>query len=651
MIGFLIDNMAPIMFLALVVFLLIGYPVAFALSFVGLSFALLGIELGLFHPSFLQALPDRVWGIMSNETLLAIPFFTFMGLILERSGMAEELLDTAGKLFGPVRGGVAYAVVVVGALLAATTGVVAASVIAMGLISLPIMLRYGYDRRVATGVIAASGTLAQIIPPSLVLIIMADQLGRSVGDIYKGAIIPGLVLTGLYMSYVFLVTMLFPKAAPALPAEARSFGAGAEYSPVLAAIMLPLALVLWGMIALFRPPLAEQILFDIAPPGATLLDLVASGTAGRLTAMLAGMALVYLAYLALLRLAPRIVARAAAFILILAALFIAWRAIGVWYAGAAALQPIGERGAMWLVDVLLWLVAEWPYVIAVLALGGAIFSLMRAPSAPVSNAVWKIVSDLLPPLILIFLVLGTIFQGIATPTEGGAMGAVGALVLATLRRRLNFSLLRQALDATTKLSAFVVFILIGARVFSLTFYGVDGHKWVENLLVSLPGGEVGFLIVVNAVVFVLAFFLDFFELAFIIVPLLAGPAEALGIDLIWFGVLLGINMQTSFMHPPFGFALFYLRSVAPRERYVDRVSGKTMEPVTTGQIYWGAVPFVIIQVIMVGLAITFPGMVMHYKGAGTGINPADIEINIPTNDGGGGIQLPDFSAPPPPSFN
>src|SRR5262245_34950459 len=223
MVSFFIDNMAPIMFVALVVFLLIGYPVAFALSFVGLSFALLGIEFGLFHPSFLQALPDRVWGVMSNETLLAIPFFTFMGLILERSGMAEELLDTAGKLFGPVRGGVAYAVVCVGALLAATTGVVAASVIAMGLLSLPIMLRYGYDRRLASGVIAAAGTLAQIIPPSLVLIVMADQLGRSVGDMYKGAIIPGLVLTALYLGYVFIQTIIFPKAAPAVPPEARSF--------------------------------------------------------------------------------------------------------------------------------------------------------------------------------------------------------------------------------------------------------------------------------------------------------------------------------------------------------------------------------------------------------------------------------------------
>jgi TRAP-type mannitol/chloroaromatic compound transport system permease large subunit len=649
MIGFLIDNMAPIMFAALVVFLLLGYPVAFALSFVGLSFALLGIQLDLFHPTFLQALPDRVWGIMSNETLLAIPFFTFMGLILERSGMAEELLDTAGKLFGPIRGGVAYAVVVVGALLAATTGVVAASVIAMGLISLPIMLRYGYDRRTATGVIAASGTLAQIIPPSLVLIVMADQLGRSVGDMYKGAIIPGLVLTGLYLGYVFLSTMVFPKSAPALPPEARSFGEGAEYSPVLAAIMLPIGLVLWGMITLFHPLLAVQILHDLMPSATTWIEEGAAHDVATLFKLLAGFAAIYFLYLGLLRFVPGIVAKAVAFLCILAALFVAWQAAISLIEGAGALPTLSERGAMWIIDVLLWLAAQWAYLIAILALGGSIFSLMRAPSTPVSSAVWKIISDLLPPLILIFLVLGTIFQGIATPTEGGAMGAVGALVLAMLRRRLSFSLMRQALDATTKLSAFVVFILVGARVFSLTFYGVDGHKWVEDLLVGLPGGQIGFLIVVNAVVFVLAFFLDFFELAFIVVPLLAGPAAALGIDLIWFGVLLGINMQTSFMHPPFGFALFYLRSVAPRERYRDRVTGKTMEPVTTGQIYWGAVPFVIIQVIMVGLAIAFPQMIMHYKGIGTGIDPATIEINIPTN--GGDVQLPDFGAPQTPDFS
>ena len=496
----------------------------------------------------------------------------------------------------------------------------------MGLISLPIMLRYGYDRRVASGVIAASGTLAQIIPPSLVLIIMADQLGRSVGDMYKGAIIPGLVLTGLYMGYVFLVTMIFPKSAPALPAEARSFGEGAEYSPVLAAIMLPLALVFWGMIVLFRPAAGACESCTIScrrrPHGfrprslTNARDMVvhARRLRRRLSSSISGCSAscrgssrtelrrVLRRRRALRRLAgrrrtdrgrdgasagfrarPRLAARRAP---------LARRRMGLRdrHPGARRRRLLADAGAV---------------------------------EAGVAARCGRSSADLLPPLILIFLVLGTIFQGIATPTEGGAMGAVGALVLAIARRRLSFDLMRQALESTTKLSAFVVFILIGARVFSLTFYGVDGHKWVENLLISLPGGQVGFLIVVNAVVFVLAFFLDFFELAFIIVPLLAGPAEALGIDLIWFGVLLGINMQTSFMHPPFGFALFYLRSVAPRERYRDRVTGKTMEPVTTGQIYWGAVPFVIIQVIMVGLAIAFPQMIMHYKGTGTGVDPGD----------------------------
>jgi tripartite ATP-independent transporter DctM subunit len=239
---------------------------------------------------------------------------------------------------------------------------------------------------------------------------------------------------------------------------------------------------------------------------------------------------------------------------------------------------------------------------------------------------------MVPPLFLIFLVLGTIFIGVATPTEGGAMGASGALILGFVKRRLNWDLIRQAVESTAKLSAFVVFILIGARVFSLTFYGVSGHIWVEHLLVSLPGGQIGFLLFVNAFVFVLAFFLDFFELAFIVIPLLGPAAEHLGIDLIWFGVILGVNMQTSFMHPPFGFALFYLRSVAPRESFVDRITGKRTEGVTTGQIYWGAVPFVVIQVIMVVLVILFPGMVMHYKSTGTQIDPDKVKIEIPQID-------------------
>ncbi len=486
---FIIDNIAPLMFAMLVVFLLLGYPVAFALGALGLSFGFIGVELGLLTPELFQALPERIFGIMSNDTLLAIPFFTFMGLILERSGMAEDLLDTVGQLFGPIRGGLAYAVIFVGALLAATTGVVAASVISMGLISLPIMLRYGYDRRLASGVIAASGTLAQIIPPSLVLIVLADQLGRSVGDMYAGALLPGLVLTALYAGYVFALTIVRPDAAPALPLEARTL-----------------------------------------------------------------------------------------------------------------------RGTKLLVRVLLVLV---------------------------------------PPLGLIFLVLGTIFLGIAMPTEGGAMGATGALILAMLNRRLDWSLLKQAMNTTAKLSSFVLFILIGSTVFGLTFRGVNGDLWVEHLLTGLPGGQIGFLIVVNILVFVLAFFLDFFELAFIIVPLLGPVADKLGIDLIWFGVLLGVNMQTSFMHPPFGFALFYLRSVAPAKDYVDKITSKVMAPVTTGQIYWGAVPFVVIQVIMVAIVIIFPGLVTSNLDRSV-IDASKTEIVIPDAESESTTSkdsIPDFGAP------
>jgi TRAP-type mannitol/chloroaromatic compound transport system permease large subunit len=443
--------------------------------------------------------------------------------------MAEDLLDTIGQLFGPIRGGLAYAVIFVGALLAATTGVVAASVIAMGLISLPIMLRYGYDRRLASGVIAASGTLAQIIPPSLVLIVLADQLGRSVGDMYKGALIPGLVLTGLYMGYILIMSVIRPKSMPALPLEARTLGHG-------------------------------------------ILSLI--------VAIIAAVAVSYVA--------------------------------SIYLASSA-----GANAGIW--GATIGIIFIYAAAIADRALN---FNMM-------SRLAQQVIIVLIPPLALIFLVLGTIFLGIATPTEGGAMGAVGALALAAAKRRLSLGVLSQALEATTKLSAFVLFILIGARVFSLTFYGVDGHRWVEHLLTSLPGGEIGFLIVVNLIVFLLAFFLDFFELAFIVVPLLGPVAEKLGIDLIWFGVLLGINMQTSFMHPPFGFALFYLRSVAPRGSYIDKVTGRRMQGVTTGQIYWGAIPFVIIQLIMVGLTIAFPQLVMHYRG--TPSDPSDIRIEVPAS--------------------
>ena len=530
-------NMAPIMFAALVVFLLLGYPVAFALAANGIFFGLVGVELGLLHPSLFQALPQRVWAIMSNDTLLAVPFFTFMGLILERSGMAEDLLDTIGQVFGPLRGGLAFAVIFVGALLAATTGVVAASVISMGLISLPIMLRYGYDRRFASGAIAASGTLAQIIPPSLVLIVMADQLGRSVGDMYAGAFLPGMVLTGLYAAYAVGVTLIRPQWAPALPPEARVFRESDGSSGIASLVVLVIVAIL-AATAFAR--------YRYGAPDAPVDEMLVVSTAV---------------------------------------------GVGVAFVAAAAnrLLRLG----------LLSRIAE------------------------------RVTFVLIPPLALIFLVLGTIFLGVATPTEGGAMGASGALAMAIARGRLSLPLLRQAMDTTARLTAFVVFILVGARVFSLTFYGVDGHLWVEHLLTALPGGQTGFLIAVNVLVFLLAFFLDFFELAFIIIPLLGPVAEKLGIDLIWFGILLSINMQTSFMHPPFGYALFYLRGVAPAKDYVDKVTGKKIARVSSGQIYWGAVPFVLLQIVMVALVITFPGLVGGGLARKAPINTDNIDIMVP----------------------
>ncbi|MHB1091711.1 TRAP transporter large permease [Thiobacillus sp.] len=453
--------MAPLMFLGLVAFLLLGYPVAFALAANGLLFAGIGIAAGHFDLSLLQALPERVYGIVANPTLLAVPFFAFMGLILERSGMAEDLLDTIGQLFGSVRGGLAYAVILVGGLLAATTGVVAATVIAMGLISLPVMLRYGYDKRLATGVIAASGTLAQIVPPSLVLIVLADQLGASVGEMYKGALLPGLIMVGLYLVYVFTVTLARPHAAPALPASART---------------------------------------------------------------------------------------------------------------------------------------------------------LRGPAL-----LLRVLTTLLPPLVLIFLVLGTIFIGVATPTEGGAMGAAGALLLALTRGRLSRLRLTQAMDSTTRLTTFVIFILIGSTIFTLVFRGLDGDVWVEHLFSQLPGGVHGFLIVVNLLVFVLAFFLDFFEIAFIVVPLVGPIAAKLGIDPIWFGVMLAVNMQTAFLHPPFGFALFYLKSVAPRA-------------IRTGDIYRGAIPFLVIQLFMVAMVLGFPQIVLRDTPPEAS-SITDIPLDIDPNSG------------------
>jgi tripartite ATP-independent transporter DctM subunit len=398
------------------------------------------------------------------------------------------------------------------------------------------MLRYGYDRRFATGVIAASGTLAQIIPPSLVLIVMADQLGRSVGDMYEGAFIPGIALAGLYAAYTLGVTVFRPSWAPALPAEARTLrqpdGSSGTPSLVVLVIVATAAAVAFAK-------------FYLAADAPTDEMLVVSTAVG----------------------------------------------VGVAFA-ASVLNHLLRLG-------LLSRIAE------------------------------RVTFVLIPPLALIFLVLGTIFLGVATPTEGGAMGASGALAMALARRRLSLTLLKQAMDTTARLTAFVVFILVGARVFSLTFYGVDGHLWVEGLLSSLPGGQLGFLIVTNVLIFFLAFFLDFFELSFIVIPLLGPVAEKLGIDLIWLGVLYGVNMQTSFMHPPFGFALFYLRSVAPAKDFTDRVTGRLMARVTTGQIYWGAVPFVLIQVIMVSLIIAFPGIVTGGIAKKQAVDVNKIQIIVP----------------------
>jgi tripartite ATP-independent transporter DctM subunit len=468
MIHFVRENMAPLMFGGMILFMLIGFPAAFSLAAVGLFFGFIGIELGLIRPDFLGNLTYQLFGIVSNDLLLAIPFFTFMGAILERCGLAEDLLDSIGQLFGPVRGGLSYAVIFVGAILGAITGTVAASVIAMGVIAMPAMIRNGYATRHTMGVIAASGTITQLIPPSLVLVVLADQLGRSVGDMYAGAIGPSLIQIALFCIWVLIVSVLWPKDVPALPPEARTL----------------------------------------------------------------------------------------------------------------------EGWALWR----------------------------------------KCLRGIIPSLGLIFLVLGTIFLGLATPTEAGAMGAVGSLALAAFNRTLTWPLVYQGMSITMRITAMVVYILIGARTFSLVFQGVGGKEWIEHLLTSLPGGQLGFLIFVNAFVFVIAFFLDFFEIAFIIIPLLAPIADKLGIDLIWFGVLICANIQTSFMHPPFGFALFYLRGIAPPS-------------IKSTEIYWGAIPWVALQVILVVIVIFWPGSVTYWLSRGTGVDPSKVNIEI---------QQPDM--PPPLDF-
>jgi TRAP-type mannitol/chloroaromatic compound transport system permease large subunit len=482
----------------------------------------------------------RVLGIMQNDTLLAIPFFTFMGIILERSRMAEDLLETVGQVFGPVRGGLAIAVILVGALLAATTGVVAAAVISMGLISLPIMLRYGYNRTIATGTITASGTLAQAIPPSLVLIVLADQLGRSVGDMYAGALVPGLLLVGLYLLFIVIVALVKPAWVPALPQEARIYREtnGASGHKSLLVLLAICAAAGWAWAQVHEQIINPMVGRERPAPGDEVFI----------------MSMTVASFLAL---------------------------------ALALVNRVTKMGLL-------------------------------------SRLAEQVTFVLIPPLVLIFLVLGTIFLGVATPTEGGAMGAMGALIMALARKRLGMQLLRQALDSTAKLSTFVLFILIGSTVFSFTFNAADGHVWVEHLFEDMPGGALGFLIVVNILVFVLGMFIDFFEIAFIVIPILAPvaakilpellPGASVDAVMIWFGVIIAMNLQTSFLTPPFGFALFYLRSVAAKKDYKDRVTGAMISAVTTPQIYKGSIAFIIVQLIMVGLVIAFPNLVIDGLG-------------------------------------
>ena len=557
---FLAQQFVPLMFIGLFVVLLTGFPVAFGLAATGLAFGFIGIEAGIFPAAMFQALPLRIFGIMQNDTLLAIPFFTFMGIILERSGMAEDLLETVGQVFGPVRGGVAIAVILVGALLAATTGVVAAAVISMGLISLPIMLRYGYSRTIATGTITASGTLAQAIPPSLVLIVLADQLGRSVGDMYSGALIPGLMLVGLYILFIVVVAIVKPDMVPALPPEALLYKEdnGASGHKSLLALVLVCAAVGFGWAQVHNGLMTQWL--ERAVPSAGDEIVIMSLTLASLTGL--------------------------------------------------ALAIINHITKMHLLSKL----AE------------------------------QVTFVLMPPLILIFLVLGTIFLGVATPTEGGAMGALGAIILAIGKGRLSLDLTKQALEITAKLASFVLFILIGSTVFSFTFNAADGHIWVEHLFKDMPGGAWGFLIVVNVLVFILGCFIDFFEIAFIVIPLLAPVAEKIlpGIVpgmtpdqvMIWFGVIIAMNLQTSFLTPPFGFALFYLRSVAAKFDYKDRVTGKMIPSVKTIEIYKGSIAYICLQLIMVVAVIAFPVLVTGGIEKAETLNSDQImqQLDMPTGE-------------------
>jgi tripartite ATP-independent transporter DctM subunit len=490
------ENFAPLMFAGLILVLLLGFPVAFSLAALGLGCGYFGVYMGWFPAEFMSGLPLNVFGILSNDLLLAIPFFTLMGSILEKCGLAEDMLDSMGQLFGPVRGGLGYSVIIVGFILGAVTGTVAGQVIAMAMIALPVMMRWKYDMRYATGVLAASGTITQLVPPSLVLVVLADQLGRPVGDMYKGAWGPSILQVLLFVAYTFLLSRLRPDAMPGVPAESRTL------------------------------------------------------------------------------------------------------------------------------------------------------------SGP--KLVLKCLRGIVPSAILIFLVLGSmgglpgINTAVCTPTEAGAMGAVGAMVLAALHGRMTWPLLRDAMKGTMRITAMVVFILIGSRMFSYVFQGVEGGKWIEHMLADLPGGQVGFLILVNVFIFVLAFFLDFFEIAFIVIPLLAPVADKMGIDLIWFGVMICVNMQTSFMHPPFGFALFYLRGIS------DSLfkNGSLPRRVESRDIYLGAIPWVAMQLILVAVVIAFPQTVTAFldkpevldlekaRDAMDQMAPKDDLFGAPPLEGGEGASAP-----------
>ncbi len=427
--------LAILMFLGFFLILITGYPVSFSFAGTAIVFGVIGLTVGAFDLNLLKLLPNRWFGTMSDPTLLAIPYFVFLGAILEKSGLAEELLETIGILFGPLRGGMALAVIVVGTLLAATTGVVAATVIVMGMMSLPVMLRYGYSKRLAAGVIVSSGTLAQLIPPSLVLVVLADQIGVTVGDMFVGALIPGLMLSGAYMLYVIGVAFFNPNAAPAMPAEMRTLRGSALALRTLKAV--------------------------------------------------------------------------------------------------------------------------------------------------------------LPPILLIFAVLGSIFFGIATPTEAGAVGSVGALLLAALNRRLTWRTAWGAASTTARITGIVLMILFASTLFSLVFDGLGGKRLITDLLTNVPGGAVGFMIVANIVVFLLGIFLEFIEIAFIVLPLFVPAAQLLGIDLVWFGVVMAVNLQTAFISPPVGFSLFYLQGVAPKE-------------VSTADIHKSALPFMVLQLVVLALVMIFP---------------------------------------------